>query len=124
MGNFIDTRDVGAAAAAILTSNSETFKKFIAAGKIEIHGPESTSFQEQIAKLSKAVGYDIKINTVPGSAWVGALMGFGMSKLFANSFLDTVEICDSKRTPYQPMVQKTSELLLSIYKPKYTVDDW
>lgn len=121
---FIDTRDVGNAAAEILTSADDIFKKFIAAGKIEIHGPELTSFQEQLAKMSKSVGYDIKINKVPGEAWVGALCGFGMSKLFATSFLDTVEICDGKRKPYQPIEQKSSDLLLSIYKPKFTVDDW
>ena len=95
-----------------------------AAGKLEIHGPEMTSFQEQVAKLSKAVGYDIKINKVPGSGWVGALVGFGMTKLFAESFLDTVEIVDLKKEPKRPVQTKTSELLLSIYKPQYTVDDW
>eukprot|EP00466_Bigelowiella_natans_P013257 jgi/Bigna1/39626/e_gw1.34.81.1 len=121
---FIDTRDVGNAAAEILASDSETLKKFIAAKKIELHGPEMTSFQDQIAKLSKAVGYEIKIKEVPGAAWVGALMGFGMSKLFANSLLETVNMCEKKKKTYRPVVAKTSELMLSIYKPQYTINDW
>jgi len=121
---FVDTRDVGNAAAAILSADSTVFAKFIAARKIEVHGPGLTSFQEQIATLAKTVGYDIKINKVPGSAWVGALMGFGMTKLMAESLLDTTLICVSKKKPYQPVTQKTSELLKSIYTPKYTIDDW
>jgi len=121
---FIDTRDVGNAAAEILASDSETLKKFLAAGKIELHGPKMTSFQDQIAKLSEAVGYNIKINEVEGAAWVSGLTGLGIPKLFANSFLETVEICDAKREPYRHSAQETSKLMLSVYEPQYTIDDW
>ena len=124
MAAFVDPRDIGNAAAAILTSDSKTFEKFIAARKIEIHGPKFTSYQEHIAKLAKAVGYEIKINTVSGSAWVDAMVGIGVSKLLAESYLDTIEIVDGKKKPYRAWTQRTSELLLSIYKPRYTVDDW
>mmetsp|Transcript_4362 Transcript_4362/g.6537 ORF Transcript_4362/g.6537 Transcript_4362/m.6537 type:complete len:311 (-) Transcript_4362:145-1077(-) len=121
---FIDTRDIGNAAAAIVSSDSKTFAKFLEARNIEIHGPEFTSITGQLEVISKAAGYPIKLNEVPPAGLAKALMGFGLSKLFANSFVSTMLMADGVKKPMKPLVQKTSELLLSIYKPQYTISDW
>ena len=49
---------------------------------------------------------------------------FGMSELFANSFLDTVLKVAGTRPWHRECTQDNSALLLEIWKPKYTVHQW
>ncbi len=121
---YVDPRDVGSAAAAILLQPSDVVKKFLAARIIEVHGPELVNFQDKAAALSKACGYPIRLNTVPPLAWRDTLVSYGLSKLFATSFLHTVLIADGAEPPARPMVDKSSDLLLTIWKPKYNLEAW
>jgi len=123
---FVDPRDVGSAAAAILSLPSDELTIFLAARKIEIHGPKLTCWDEQLAALSKAVGYEIKLNQVPGPAWVKAMMGFGMSRVFANSFCGTIQTCGGIKEPFSGVFpQKNSGILLATgWKPKHDDASW
>jgi uncharacterized protein YbjT (DUF2867 family) len=121
---MIDTRDVGSAAAAILLLDDAKIAQFLQARVIEVHGPELVSFNDNAVALSAAAGYPIRINQVSAKDFAGALMGFGLSKLFAYSFAHTVEGADGIGTPMSPYVQTTSPLLLSIWKPKHNLASW
>ena len=98
---------------------------FLEQGRVEVHGPSLTSFQEQAAVLSKSLGYPIRINTVPAGAWAQALMGFGLTKLFAYSFLHTVQMADGAIPPERPIRTQSSALLLATgWHAKYDVHTW
>ncbi len=86
---MIDPRDVGTAAAAILRLPAAGLAPFLAARKIEVKGATRANFADVAAALSKAVGYEITVQQVPRDAWASALMGFGVPRVFAMSFLET-----------------------------------
>ena len=90
----LDPRDVGAAAAAILLQPAAGLAPFLAKRVIEVHGPSKVNFEAVVAALAKAAGYPIDINQVPRDAWAGALQGYGVPRVFAVSFLETVEQAD------------------------------
>lgn len=124
-GAFVDPRDVGSAAAHILLQPKEMLAAFLEQKRIEVHGPSLTSLKEQLEILSSIVGYPIKINTIDGAAWASILQGFGMSKLFATSFLHTVEVVDGVRVPPAPVISKSSALLTATgWEAKYDVSAW
>jgi uncharacterized protein YbjT (DUF2867 family) len=123
---MIDTRDVGSAAATILLLDESHIKLFLKARKIELHGPEMHTFQDVAATLSKTAGHEIKIHEVPAMAWRDTLVGYGMSKIFANSFVHTVyAAADDDYKTMSPRVNTSSPLLASInWHAKHTLDDW
>lgn len=122
---YIDPRDIGSAAALILTSSADELSSFIAARRLEVHGPALVSFQDKAAALSKAVGYPIKINTIPAAAWIEVVKGFGMTDLFAKSFCDTVQVCGGEKPPPSPGCNTSSGILLAAgWKPKYDLEAW
>jgi len=129
---FIDTSDVGAAAAALLTLPSAQLAPFIAKRELEVHGPAACNFADVAAALSRAAGHEIKVNAVPAAAWVDTMVGYGLPRVFAQSFCDTILQCDGVLPAGYPkgtieaipdMTQSSPELL-AIWKPKVTVDDW
>jgi uncharacterized protein YbjT (DUF2867 family) len=91
---MIDPRDVGTAAAAILLQPAAGLAPFLAKRVIEVHGASKTNLQGVAAALAAAAGYPIAINKVPRDAWAAALQGFGVPRVFAFSFLETVEQVD------------------------------
>jgi len=122
---FIDPRDVGRAAGHILLLSLDAAAPLLAQRKIEVHGPALTSLNEQLEVLSAVVGYPIKINKIDGDAWANILIGYGASKLFARSFLATIQILGGERKPTRPPVQVTSEVLTSTgWAPKYDIHAW
>ena len=128
---FIDTKDVAAAAAAILTLPSAELAPFIAKRDIEVHGPTPCNFADVAAALSRATGREIKINAVPRDAWVNTLVGYGLKRVFATSFLETIEQADGVLPKGYPAdtIDKIGELrtspeLLRIWAPKVTLDAW
>lgn len=133
--HFIDPRDIGDAAATILTLPSADLAPLISKGRIEIHGPAPCNFAEKAAILSDAVGYKIQIQQVPREAFVQALQGAGLLRAFATSFCDTYEQIDGVVPPgyecYGPdggrsswNVSETSPELAKHWTAKYTVKDW
>jgi NAD(P)H dehydrogenase (quinone) len=132
---FIDPRDVGDAATTILTLPSDELKPFLAKKKIEVHGPSPCNYAEKVATLSKAVGYPIEIQEVPREAYISTLMSFGIPRVFASSYTETIEQIDGIVPPgyegYGPdggrpkwAKKEISPELAKYWKPKYTVDDW
>jgi hypothetical protein len=129
---MIDPRDVGSAAAAILTLPSAELGPFLAKRNIEVHGPAAVNFADVAAALSKHVGYTVAINVVPRGAWANVLVSYGVPRVFATSFLETVEQVDGVLPVGYPAdaIAKQGETchsspeLLRIWRPKYTVDDW
>lgn len=81
--------------------------------------------KEQVDTLSKVVGYDIKLNVIDGTIWAGILQSFGLTKLFANSFLHTVQIIDGVEKGIIPLPTKSSALLYATgWQPEYDLGKW
>jgi uncharacterized protein YbjT (DUF2867 family) len=91
---MIDPRDVGTAAAAILLAPAAGLAPLLAKRKLEVKGVSRVNFADVAAALSKAVGYEIALNPVPRDAWAQTLMGYGVPRVFAMSFLETYEQMD------------------------------
>lgn len=123
--HMIDTRDVASAAALILLAPPSTFAEFVHASPIEVHGPEHVTFAAQGAALSAATGKPIKYQQVPYEAWIGTMVGYGMERVYATSFADTIRTMTADQKPYQPQPQKSSPLLLAHgWKPVWTLAKW
>lgn len=129
---MIDPRDIGTAAAIILTLPDAGLQPFLKKMYIEIHGPAKINFDDKAAALSKACGYPIKINTIPREPFLGALLGMGIPRVFANSYLETMEQIGGVTPPGYPAIkgggddfpQATSAELAAVWKPKYDVGAW
>jgi len=124
-GAFIDPRDVASAAAKILMLPGDLLSTFVAAQAIEVHGPSTLNLAENVALLSKAVGYPIKINVAPIAGWVDAMVGYGMPRVHARSFGATVMKVAGDLAMDGPTTNTNSPLLTGIgWKPQYDVNDW
>lgn len=130
---FVDTSDVGAAAAALLALPSEKLAPFLAKRELEVHGPAGVNFADVAAALSKAAGYGIALNAVPAAAWVDAMVGYGLPRVFAQSFCDTILQADGVLPAGYPpktierapdMLDSSPELLAIGWKPKVTLEAW
>jgi uncharacterized protein YbjT (DUF2867 family) len=72
--SMVDTRDVAAVAAALLTGGGD------GATAYDVTGPEALSYQDVAAKLSAALGRPISYVDVPDQAVHDALIGFGLGE--------------------------------------------
>lgn len=125
MSAYVDPRDVGTAAAAILLANEAKFAEFLALGRVEVHGPEPVNFAIQAREISAANGgKPLEFQKVDGAAWSSALQGFGLSKHFADSFLATVQIMGGEKEGPRPHTNENSPLLLTVWKPTRTLSAW
>ena len=127
---MMDPRDVGAAAAAILLQPAAGLAPFLARRVIEVHGASRVNFADVAAALSAAAGYPIAIKQVPREAWAAALQGYGVPRVFAVSFLETVEQADGVVPPgYEAYGaanwpgESSAELLAIGWKPR-TLEEW
>lgn len=87
------------AAVAILLQPKAKLDEFLAAGRVQVHGPELLSFGDKALALSKATGKEIVVNSIPPDQWIAAMVGFGLTERFASSFADTV--CARAHITYQ-----------------------
>lgn len=78
---FIDARDIGASAAAALFDSSADGKAFT------LTGPESLTYTEAAAILSKAAGREITYQPIDDEPFIQTLIGFGIPEGYAR-FLD------------------------------------
>ena len=117
------------------TLSSADLQPFLQQKNIEVHGrPDAKcNFEDKVAAISKAVGYPIEIQQVPREAWADVLVGFGIQRVFANSFLETVEQCNGQVPPgyeiYGPesmnWCQESSDILIKAgWQAKYDVNDF
>jgi uncharacterized protein YbjT (DUF2867 family) len=81
-GSFIDTRDISAVAAALLTSDGFANREF------DLTGQQALDHDEVAAILSKAAGRTIGYTDITPEAMLQGLLGAGMPKDYAQSLLE------------------------------------
>lgn len=79
--SMVDTRDVGAVAAVVLTEPGH------AGAGYEVTGPEALSYDDVAAKLTEAMGRRISYADVPDDAVRQALLGAGLTPWFAGALI-------------------------------------
>lgn len=122
---MVDPRDVGAAGAAILLQDSDKFAEFLKLGRVEIHGPETKNFGDQVKAIAEANGKPLELELVTPEAYTAALVGFGMSEHMAKSLTATIEKCAAtQETAGRPRVEESTPLLLEIWQPKHNLASW
>jgi uncharacterized protein YbjT (DUF2867 family) len=80
--SMADTRDVAAAAAAVLLGSGHEGKVY------ELTGPEALSYHDVAAKLSDEMGRKITYVDAPDDAVREALLGFGVGEWLAGALVD------------------------------------
>lgn len=73
-GSFIDTRDIAAAAAVLLTSDALANRDF------DLTGPEALDHDQVAAILSRESGRHITFQDIPPEAMLNALLGAGLPR--------------------------------------------
>jgi uncharacterized protein YbjT (DUF2867 family) len=79
--SMVDTRDVGAVAAVVLTEPGH------AGAGYDVTGPEALSYDDVAAKLTEAMGRRISYADVPDDAVRQALLGAGLTPWFAGALI-------------------------------------
>jgi uncharacterized protein YbjT (DUF2867 family) len=79
---MVDTRDVAAVAACLITEPGHEGHAYDATG------PEALSYDDIAAKLSRAMGRKIAYVDAPDDAVRGALEGFGMPQWLIGALVD------------------------------------
>jgi uncharacterized protein YbjT (DUF2867 family) len=113
--SMVDTRDVAAVAAAVLTSSGREGDAF------DVTGPEALSYHDVAAKLSAALGRKITYVDAPDDAVREALQGFGLSAWLAGALIDLYQ--DYRRSGtdgYTAQVTDTVQQLTG--RPARTLD--
>jgi uncharacterized protein YbjT (DUF2867 family) len=80
--SMVDTRDVAAAAAVLLTEPGH------AGDEVEVTGPEALSYHDVAAKLTESIGREVNYVAVPDDAVRQALAGFGMGDWLVESLVE------------------------------------
>lgn len=80
-GSFIDTRDISAVVAALLTSDGFANREF------DLTGPRALDHNEAAAILSKVAGKTIGYTDIAPEAMLQGLLGAGMPKDYAEDLL-------------------------------------
>lgn len=88
--SMVDTRDVAAVAAVVLTEPGHEGQVY------DVTGPEALSYADVAAKVSQALGRSVQYVNVPDEATRQALRGFGLSEWFAGALVDLYK--DYKRS--------------------------
>jgi uncharacterized protein YbjT (DUF2867 family) len=113
--SMVDTRDVGAVAAAVLTTPGHEGRAY------DVTGPEAISYEDVAGKLSAALGRDVTYIDAPDDAIRGALLGFGMPEWVVGALVDLYQ--DYKRSGtdgYAAQVTDTVQQLTG--RPPRTLD--
>jgi uncharacterized protein YbjT (DUF2867 family) len=79
--SMVDTRDVAAVAAAVLTEPGH------AGAHYDVTGPEALSYQDVAAKLTVALGREITYVDAPDDAVRDALLGLGLDEWFVGALI-------------------------------------
>ena len=113
--SMVDTRDVGAIAAILLTEAGHDGDAY------DITGPEALSYDDVAEKLSDLMGRQIKHSGAPDEAVAGALAGFGLDDWLVGSLVEL--FADYRRSGidgYAARVTDTAERLMR--RPARTLD--
>ena len=80
--SMVDTRDVGAVAAALLAGSSKE------RGEVDVTGPEALSYHDVATKLSTRLARPVAYVPVPDDAVAQALSGMGMGRWMVGSLVE------------------------------------
>jgi uncharacterized protein YbjT (DUF2867 family) len=80
--SMVDTRDIAAVAAALLTEPGHEGKAY------DVTGPEALSYHDVASKLSDTTGKKTAYIDAPDDAVRGALLGFGIGEWLAGALVD------------------------------------
>jgi uncharacterized protein YbjT (DUF2867 family) len=114
--SMVDTRDVGAVAAIVLTEPGH------AGAHYDVTGPEALSYADVAGKLSRALGRQVAYVDAPDEAVRDALLGAGLSAWFADALVGLYQ--DYRRSGtdgYAAQVTDTVERLTG--RPARSLDD-
>ena len=114
--SMVDTRDVAAVAAVVLTEPGH------AGARYDVTGPEALSYSDVAARLSGAMGRQITYVDAPDDAVRQWLLGAGLSEWFANALVGLYQ--DYRRSGtggYAAQVTDTVERLTG--RPSRSLDD-
>lgn len=110
---LVAPEDIAAVAVAVLTGKGHSSKAY------NITGSEALSYAECAAKLSTAVGKEIKYVDVPPAEAKKAMLGMGMSEWLAQGLLDLYEDWANGKA------EKTFDTVKELTgKDPITFDDW
>jgi uncharacterized protein YbjT (DUF2867 family) len=113
---MVDTRDVAAVAAVVLTQPGH------AGAHYDVTGPEALSYADVAAKLSSATGRQITYVAAPDDAVRQALLGAGLNEWFATALVGLYQ--DYRRSGtdgYAAQVTNTVERLTG--RPPRSLDN-
>jgi len=79
--SMVDTRDVAAVAAAVLTEPGH------AGARYDVTGPEALSYADVAAKLTSVLGRQVTYVSAPDDAVRQGLLGAGLNEWFANALV-------------------------------------
>jgi uncharacterized protein YbjT (DUF2867 family) len=114
--SMVDTRDVAAVAAVVLTEPGH------AGARYDVTGPEALSYSDVAARLSGAMGRQITYIDAPDDAVRQWLLGAGLNEWFANALVGLYQ--DYRRSGtdgYAAQVTDTVERLTG--RPSRSLDD-
>jgi uncharacterized protein YbjT (DUF2867 family) len=114
--SMVDTRDVAAVAAVVLTEPGHAGTSY------DVTGPEALSYADAAAKLTRAMGRPISYVAVPDEPVRQALLGFGLTPWFADALIGLYQ--DYRRSGtdgYAAQVTDTVQRLTG--RPARTLDD-
>ena len=114
--SMVDTRDVAAVAAVVLTEPGHTGARY------NVTGPEALSYTDVAAKLTAAMGRPIGSVDAPDEAVRQALLGVGLGEWFANALVGLYQ--DYRRSGtdgYAAQVTSTVKRLTG--RPARSLDD-
>jgi uncharacterized protein YbjT (DUF2867 family) len=114
--SMVDTRDVAAVAAVVLTESGHTGEHY------DLTGPEALSYADIAAKLTTAMGRQITYVAAPDEAVGQALLGAGLSEWFTNALVGLYQ--DYRRSGtngYAAQITDTVERLTG--RPPRSLDD-
>jgi uncharacterized protein YbjT (DUF2867 family) len=113
--SMVDTRDVAAVAAEVLTSSGHEGEEY------GVTGPEAVSYEDVAAKLSSSLGREITYVPAEDDAVAGALAGYGMGDWLVGALVDLYqEYRRSGTDGYAAQVTDTVERLTGT--PPRTLD--
>ena len=114
--SVVDTADVGAVAAAVLTNPGHDGKTY------DVTGPEALSYDAVASKLSSRLGRRVEYVDVPDAAARSALAGAGLGKWLVDSLVSLfAQYRRSGSDGYAAQVTHTVQHLTG--KPPHTLDD-
>jgi uncharacterized protein YbjT (DUF2867 family) len=114
--SMVDTRDVAAVAAVVLTEPGHTGAQY------DVTGPEALSYTDVAARLTSAMGRHITYVGAPDDAVHQALLGAGLNEWFAGALVGLYQ--DYRRSGpdgYAAQVTDTVERLTG--RPARSLDD-